>query len=116
MFKVPNEYRIRTIPDLASTELDGNNGAFRFEYQGYEVFCIASDGAGWDHVSVSINRKRTPSWEIMAHVKSRFWDDEDCVIQFHPPKSQHVNYHPYCLHLWRNQNQEVELPDRRMIA
>lgn len=37
----------------------------------------------------------------MCYVKSLFWEDEDAVFQIHPPKSEYVNEHPYCLHLWR---------------
>jgi hypothetical protein len=38
------------------------------------------------------------------------------VVQFHPPKSQYVNCHPYCLHLWRNKNQEVILPPSILVG
>lgn len=116
MFKVPNEFRNRTHPRFRSTELEGNNGLFVFEFKGYVVDCIASDGEKIEHVSVTINRKRTPSWDIMCHVKDLFWDEEDLVVQFHPPKSQYVNCHLYCLHLWRNdQIQEIMLPDKMLI-
>ena len=37
----------------------------------------------------------------MCFVKTVFWDREDCVVQFHPPESEYVNDHPFCLHLWR---------------
>ena len=33
--------------------------------------------------------------------RSKIWEDEDFVIQVHPPKSLHVNLMPNCLHLWR---------------
>lgn len=100
-FQVPNQHRIRK-GYLASSEDAGNNGAFHFIDKGVEFFCIASDGSGWEHVSVSINRKRTPSWEQMCFVKEMFWrDPEDCVIQYHPPMSRYVNNAEFCLHLWR---------------
>lgn len=56
---------------------------------------------GWEHVSVSTER-RIPNWTEMCFVKNLFWDEEDCVVQFHPPASRYVNRHPYCLHLWRH--------------
>jgi len=87
-----------------------------FWFKGYEVGCQASNGMGWEHVSVSINRKRTPSWEIMNFVKDLFWDKEDTVIQFHPPRSQYVSYHPFCLHLWRPIGTEIPLPDPAMVG
>lgn len=56
----------------------------------------------WEHVSVSIlEQERCPTWEEMCFVKNFFWNEEDTVLQFHPPKSEYVNTHPYCLHLWR---------------
>ena len=33
--------------------------------------------------------------------KALFWDEDDCVIQYHPPRSEYVNNHQNCLHLWR---------------
>jgi len=46
----------------------------------------------------------------MAWVKSMFFEDEETVIQFHPPKSEYVNYHPFCLHLWRIVGEAFPLP------
>lgn len=80
-------------------------GAIRFKV-------IASPGSEeipWDHVSVS-TEIRCPTWEEMAWVKSLFFDDEEAVVQFHPPRAHYVNYHPYCLHLWRPHNVEIPLP------
>ena len=51
---------------------------------------IASDGFGWEHVSVS-RRDRCPTWEEMCQIKALFWDEDDCVIQYHPPRSEYVN-------------------------
>ena len=74
-----------------------------------KITVIASWGGGWDHVSVA-HPNRTPTWDEMCQVKDVFFGDEECVIQFHPPKSEYVNDHPYCLHLWKNQEQNIELP------
>lgn len=64
---------------------------------------------GWEHVSVS-TLTRVPTWEEMCFVKDLFWDEEECVVQFHPPKSDYVNYHPYCLHMWRHVRKEFPRP------
>ena len=86
---------------MASADANGNNGCFAIPLKhGQAVMVIASDGAGWEHVSVS-RRDRCPTWDEMCQVKDMFWDQEDCVVQFHPPRSEYVNFHPYCLHLWR---------------
>lgn len=116
MFHVPNQHRIRTHPQLGTDDSYGNNGMFLFRWEGYRIACQASDGLGWEHVSVSINRRRTPTWEIMVHVKDMFWDEEDTVIQIHPPRSQYVNYHPYCLHLWRPIGVAIPLPLPEMVG
>lgn len=77
------------------------------------IFTVASNGGAWEHVSVSIrqgNKTLTPTWEEMAHVKSVFWGEEDCVIEYHPPKSDYVNQHPNVLHLWRPIDIQIPLP------
>jgi len=68
----------------------------------------AKDGRPMEHVSVSLAR-RCPTWDEMCMIKDIFWNDDECVIQFHPPKSQYVNVHPYCLHMWRKPGWEPEI-------
>jgi len=72
------------------------------------------ESKGWEHVSVSLQH-RCPTWDEMAYVKGLFWSELETVIQFHPRKSEYVNCHPYCLHMWRNTRQTIELPPRFMI-
>ena len=76
---------------------------------------IACDGleTGWDHVSVSLlEDRRCPSWKEMCFIKSQFWDDSECVAQFHPPASDNINHHPGCLHLWRWTKCEFPMPHK----
>jgi hypothetical protein len=88
----------------------GNNGAFKVPYLGkFYLGVIASDGKGWDHVSISLPN-RCPTWDEMCFVKDLFFEEDETVVQFHPRKSQYVNSHPFCLHLWKLQGQEYELP------
>lgn len=61
---------------------------------------IASIDDGWEHVSVSL-ANRNPSWDEMCYIKKVFFEDEDLCLQFHPRKSQYVNHHPHCLHMWK---------------
>jgi hypothetical protein len=63
----------------------------------------------WEHVSVSL-KNRCPTWAEMCWVKDMFWEPEETVVQFHPPRSRWVNNHSFCLHLWRPINQEIPLP------
>lgn len=114
-FNVPNKYRIR---DGIGRNMDaiGNNGAFQVKLaRGQVVFVIASDGAGWEHVSVS-RRDRCPTWDEMCQVKDLFWGSEDCVVQYHPPHSEYVNLHPYCLHLWRQIGADIPVPDSILVG
>jgi hypothetical protein len=124
MFHVPNKNRNRIHPQLGSDDNIGNNGLFIIPYfkpNGLEFRVIASDGEGWEHASVSIALPervalRCPTWEEMCYIKKMFWDEEDCVIQYHPSKSEYVNYHPFVLHLWRPTNQVIPIPKKIMIG
>jgi len=69
----------------------------------------AESGVDWEHVSVS-TKKRCPNWQEMCFVKELFWDAEDAVMQLHPPRSQWINNHPYCLHMWRPTKAEIPMP------
>jgi hypothetical protein len=94
----------------------GTTGAFIVQGPcGRELRLVASQGEGWEHVSVSIN-SRVPNWQEMSFVKDLFWDVEEAVMQLHPPKSTYVNCHPYCLHLWRPLNAEIPLPDPILVG
>lgn len=82
-------------------------GAFRVQGPCGEQLIIMSNGIcdhqPWEHVSVSTQR-RTPNWQEMCFVKDLFWNDDEYVVQFHPAKSEYVNNHPHCLHLWRHRD------------
>lgn len=76
---------------------------------------IASAGDGWDHVSVS-RQTRCPNWQEMEHVKRLFFRDDETAMQLHVPPSDHINNHPFCLHLWRPQNVEIPRPPSFMVG
>ena len=112
MFRVPNKYRV-TTGKMGSTDAIGNAGAFIIPIPHSNIsYCvIASDGGGWDHVSVHIDGlARAPLWSEMCTIKALFWDAEDCVMQLHPPESEYINCHPYTLHLWRPQGKIIPRP------
>jgi hypothetical protein len=114
MFHVPNQFRLRQ-GRLASTDEAGNNGVFllkekpvmakRHNGAPRTLVIIASDGGGWEHISIHVEKAdgktSTPFWEDMQQMKDLFWDETDCVIQYHPAKKDYVNVHPNTLHLWR---------------
>lgn len=70
---------------------------------------IWSFGGGWDHVSVSY-ANRCPTWDEMCKVKEVFFRDDECCVEYHPARKDYVNIHPYCLHIWRPQNEAIPTP------
>jgi hypothetical protein len=59
---------------------------------------------------------RCPTWEEMCQINDMFWDKTDCVVQFHPPESEYVNNHPYCLHLWKPIGIALPMPDSILVG
>jgi hypothetical protein len=104
--------RYASIPD------SGPNGAFMIRTNnGVPFTIIASDGLGWEHVSVSItNGKRCPTWEEMCFIKDLFWEKNEVVIQYHPAEEDYVNMHPYVLHLWKPIGVELPTPNPLMVG
>jgi hypothetical protein len=117
MFKVPEQHRLTQGP-LSSDFTNGNNGAFIIKLKDTNTvaFAIASEGFGWEHVSVTVNSRRCPTWEEMCIIKDLFWSKEDCVVQFHPPESHYVNNHEFCLHLWRKIGYEFPVPEPILVG
>lgn len=125
MFHVPEKYRIERTVNLnfGSSRADGNNGVFMWRDGDLMLRTIASDGSGWEHVSVSVHRKYRgkvtslmPSWSQMCEVKDLFWDPEDVVIQIHPKHSEYVNNVSYVLHLWRPIGQIIPTPPAILVG
>lgn len=122
---------MRLSPKLEDFRLQGGHfssprgapfGAFEMPGPCAErLLIVASDGdvpgemGGWEHVSVSI-RRRLPNWMEMSFVKDLFWGGDECVIQFHPPKSEYINNHPNCLHLWRWTRGAFPLPPSILVG
>lgn len=96
-------------------------GLFVFLRGEHRIRCIAVDGedTGWEHVSVTVERRKavqTPTWTEMHFVKTLFWEDEEAVIQLHPPASQYVNNHAHCLHLWKCVAQPFPTPPGILVG
>lgn len=90
------------------------NGVFivRTFKSGRRFNVIATDGGGWDHVSVTPLDKpnKIATWDEMCEIKDMFFLPEEEAIEFHPKKSEYVNLAKNCLHLWR-MNDGREWPD-----
>lgn len=106
---------------FASDPSWGPYGKFFVQGPCGESLTIIASGAdlpesnGWEHVSIS-TRRRPPNWAEMCFVKDLFWSADECVIQFHPPRSEYVNNHPHCLHLWRPADGHVRLPPSILVG
>ncbi len=75
-------------------------------------FIFGSDEDGYEHLSVSkINR--LPDWEELLSARYVFWEDEEEVIQILPKKSEYVNIHKNCLHLWRHKTHAYQFVDEK---
>jgi len=92
---------------------DKSGGYFRIPERGLDI--VASNGGGWDHVSVSL-LNRCPTWDEMEFVKRLFFRDTEAAFQLHPPIKDYKNIMPYCLHLWRPQAENILLPPVWMVA
>ena len=90
-------------------------GYFEIKKSGNLYRVIIADGIGWDHVSVSLDKKRCPTWEEMCWIKDLFFDEDEPVMQFHPRKADYKNLAKTTLHLWKFQG-EFPLPDPLMVA
>jgi hypothetical protein len=77
---------------------------------------VASWEEGWEHVSLSLDKKRCPDWLEMCMIKALFWDDSETVIQYHPAKKDYINNHAYCLHLWRPTQEVLPVPPTYLIG
>ncbi|HMR51232.1 MAG TPA: hypothetical protein PKA33_01490 [Amaricoccus sp.] len=93
---------------------DGGAYEIRSPRSGAKMMVVASNGAGWDHVSVSL-RNRCPTWDEMERVKRMFFLPTETAMQLHVPPVAHISAHPYCLHLWRPQDASIPMPPDWMV-
>ncbi len=103
-------------PSLGKSPDDALWGYFVIPFSGAKLRVISSGEkrgvdplSVWEHVSVSLPN-RCPTWDEMCAVKNLFWEKWETVLQFHPTAVRYVNYHPYCLHLWKKSGVDHELP------
>lgn len=96
---------------------DGTCGLFEIRSQrsGNILRVIASSTDNWDHVSVSME-KRLPNWFEMEQIKRMFFKDDETAMQLHVPPTDHINYHPNVLHIWRPHDREIPRPPGWMVG
>jgi len=98
-------------------EGDDGNGVFMLTGPKFKspIKVICSNGMGWDHVSASLSH-RCPTWAEMETVKRLFFRDDETAMQLHVPSTDHISFHPFCLHLWRPQFEAIPRPDAFMVG
>ncbi|PAY06661.1 hypothetical protein CK489_27710 [Bradyrhizobium sp. UFLA03-84] len=52
----------------------------------------------------------------MCFVKDLFWDEEERVMQLHPPMSEYVKNDRYCLHLWKPKHAAIPAPPPTLVG
>ncbi len=66
----------------------------------------------WMHISLSYPNK-LPKWKEVVECKELFGCQETLAVQVIPPRSEYVNYHPFCLNIFVLLDGERPLPDFR---
>lgn len=96
---------------------DGGMGEFtKGNLKGMTV--IWSYASGWDHISID-GKKRLPDWNEMCMLKDMFFEDNECCVQYYPPKSEYVNNAKYCLHIWKPIEKyigKLPIPDSLLVG
>ena len=97
--KLYEELSARKDFQIIKQGFDGGAGMFtKGSQKGMTV--IWSFGCGWEHISID-GKHRMPTWDEMCELKDMFFDEDECCVQYHPPKSEYVNNVNYCLHIWK---------------
>jgi len=109
---------------MSSDKSYGFNGVFFIPYQDVTLKVICADrttwkgsgmpGKPWEHVSVSLP-DRCPTWLEMEYVRELFWRDDETVMQLSVPRSNHINIHATCLHMWRPVNHNIPVPPKQTV-
>lgn len=111
-----DQWRDRSPEMLEHYGSEGNETCGVFRLPQFGLMVIASQGAGWDHLSVS-HRQRCPTWDEMVIVKRAFFKRDEWALEYHPPEKANISLHPYCLHLWwPNDGREILTPPEWTIA
>ncbi len=102
-------------PHVRCTVRDETGLAFRIVNGKHTLlYCIASWGFDWDHVSVR-SEHRCPDWYEMDLVRCICFREDETVMQLHVPTADLVNVHPNVLHLWRPQRESIPRPPKWMV-
>lgn len=63
--------------------------------------CTEEDGQRWIHLSCAyMDTKRLPEWDVLVRARDVVLGHDAKALQVLAPRSEHINIHRYCLHLW----------------
>lgn len=116
--QLPEQLALARVVNYFGSD-DGFNGRFVVQGPcGSKLHIDSCDGAdtGWEQVSVLTDRRRSPNWPEMCFVKDLFWDEEERVMQLHPPLSEYVKNSRYCLHLWKPKYAAIPAPPPILVG
>lgn len=107
------DFEMKVVGDFGNSKI----GVFVFPspVDKKNLRCIVSAVRGWDHVSVS-RTDRVPNWQEMCFIKELFFEEHETAMQVHPPRSEWVNNHEHCLHLWRPHDVDIPKPPSDMVG
>jgi hypothetical protein len=114
------EWKPPTAEDLPSNwsiKKRGFNGGWYKSRDGLAVIissCQEQDGKLWVHLSVS-RKKSIPTWADLVKVKELFLGTDALAIQVLVPRSEWVNDHEFCLHLYQCLD-DRPIPDFRKLG
>ena len=78
-------------------------------------FMPPADSELWLHVSVS-RPDRPPTYDELTDARNQLFRPTDTVLHVWPPRDEHFNLHPHCLHLWTPMNGRRPVPDLRGLG
>lgn len=126
MSKATDEICMSTIEEIAlvvpahwirvrATGFGPHTRGYRhFKVEGFTAMVsvdLAADGLIWIHGSIA-RTDRMPDYQDLVKLKAEFIGDYRKAVMVLPPKCEHVNIHPFCLHLFSCINAD-KLPDFR---
>lgn len=99
----PVQARLPKGYNIESTAVDGFR-CYKLVSRTYPLVVMVTvarygDGKRWLHVSASF-RDRLPTYPEMCRIKEDVIGADKKAVQVFVPMSEHVNIHPFCLHLW----------------
>lgn len=105
---------LKMPPNFELIEVRGDGFFATGKIHGKQYTVISSvskenDGNIWHHLSVA-SRSRLPSYDVLKFVKATFMRPDKDAIEVHAKKTNHINIHPNCRHLWSCLTADV-LPD-----